>query len=240
MTSASPSETGLYYFPDLVQQGEIVNAVSSDEVNHLFRVMRKKPGDEIFITDGKGRLIHGIISRLASDSLTITALETRMMPDRLARFTILLPILKNPDRFEFSLEKCVELGFTRFVAVKYQHSVKSRINLERLCLKAVAAMKQSLRVHLPVITYSDSLVSALGGVKTPIYFDQSANSAFIESFKDAGSNYGLVIGPEGGLSADEKEILEKGECFRLSDGRLRAETAVITAASLLANKIDFQ
>lgn len=240
MTLVSPSDTGLFYFPDFVREGEFVSATGADELNHLTNVMRKKSGDKIYITDGKGTLIFGVITQLSRKELTLSVLSSEQQNNRFERFTVLLPILKNPDRFEFAFEKSVELGFTRFKAVKFQHSVKFAVNLDRLNLKAIAAMKQSLRSHLPRIEYSDSLNSALTQGGIPLYFNQNAPSDLSEDFRDSGASYLLVIGPEGGFSSFEIEILKTGVSYRLSRGRLRAETAVITAASLLANKIDFQ
>lgn len=240
MISVSPSEAGLFYFPEIVTEEKIASVSGTDELNHLSKVMRKRAGEHIYITDGRGILLQGEIMELSKDKLTLKIISSEMQTNPLERFSILLPILKNPDRLEFALEKCIELGFTHFKIVKYQHSVKSSVSLDRLTLKGIAAMKQSLRTFLPFLEFHSSLESALSGEIIPIYFDQFANNGIFNGFLDAGGSYNLAVGPEGGFSRSELEILKTGECYRLSGGRLRSETAIITAASFLANKLDFQ
>ncbi|MBV6513311.1 MAG: Ribosomal RNA small subunit methyltransferase E [Ignavibacteriaceae bacterium] len=240
MISASPSDTGLFYFPDCRFEEECLITEGEEELNHLLRVMRKQAGDQIFVTDGKGQLIFGEIVSISTKLLTLKIIQKSQKMNPYGRFTVFLPILKNPDRFEFALEKSVELGFTDFLAIRYHHSVKPKVNLERLKLKAVSAMKQSLRTFLPTVGYADTLESGLRIGMAPLWFDQNAGKGLIKDFLDTGGNYSLVVGPEGGFSAQELDLLRNWECFRMSDGRLRAETAVITAASLLAYKIEFQ
>ncbi len=238
--SASLSDTGLFYFPEAEIEKEELVLNNPDEINHINRVLRKKSGDQIFITDGRGNRVKGTIKKITPKELILENEESIRQISALANHTIVIPLLKNPDRMEFALEKCIELGFVQFAFCKFTHSERSHINLERMSGKAVSAMKQSLNCNLPKLTIVKSMAELVSGDNKVIWFDLNAESGLISTGLDPYTHYSLVIGPEGGFSDEERTLLKgKSAPLLLGNTRLRAETAVISAASIFANKVLF-
>ncbi len=102
-------------------------------------------------------------------------------------------------------------------------------------------MKQSLRAWLPKISYIKSIseVSKQDGMK--ILFDQNATQTFqqflLTNHKSLTTNHFFLFGPEGGFTEEELKIANGELRIKLTDNRLRSETAIITAASILTTTL---
>jgi len=200
--------------------------------------MRRRPGDLIHITDGKGMLYE---ARILSEDQNQCAFElVRGQREAVISHSIHLAIspLSHPDRLEWFIEKATELGVNRVSLVLCERTEKRHVKLERLQKIAVGAMKQSQRLTLP-------------GIEGPVSFDDFASTcqadqkfiAFVDSsnpmhlFKQAKKGFSDVvcIGPEGDFTAEElKHALNYG-FVKVSLGayRLRTETAGIAACHML-------
>lgn len=241
MDSDFLSNVELYFVPrsktnDLGSDCIETITLSGDEFNHVVRVMRHDTGDELFVTDGEGNIFKCRISSIGKSSLELTKEETMRYTDKYANITFCLPKLKSPDRFEFALEKCVELGVTNFIVYDADKSVSKGDKNDRWNKILISAMKQSLRSYLPAISSVKNLekISLLEGEK--IIFDQEAELKFTDFQTDLQKKYFFIFGPEGGFSSRELLALKSAMKFSLTPNRLRAETAVISAASILAMK----
>lgn len=227
-----PSKIELYYTAEKIENGII--SISGEEANHILNVMRHKVKDVLYVTDGKGSFIKSRITSAEKKRITAEIIESKIYERKFAEYVFCLPRLKNADRFEFALEKCVELGINRFIVYDAEKSVAKGDKTERWNKIALSAMKQSLNFYLPEISYKKSLQEIpKDGIK--IMFEQEFGLSlqdFIASGKTNKDNdYYLIFGPEGGLSVSEQNL--KGEIIRLhlTYNRLRTETAVIMAAS---------
>ena len=103
-------------------------------------------------------------------------------------------------------------------------------------------MKQSLRSFLPNITAVDS-ASKLPNDSIFVVFDQNADLSFEDFIKseiltNSEKKFNFVFGPEGGFSEKELKLFSDAVKVKLSSNRLRAETAVITAAAILNSKVE--
>jgi len=99
-------------------------AIAGGELNHLTNVMRLRTGDAVRVVDGEGNCYTAIITSLtrAAATCTITAQETR--PHEPARHLVLgVGLLKNPARFEFLIEKAVELGVGAIVPLITERTI---------------------------------------------------------------------------------------------------------------------
>ncbi|MDP2038007.1 MAG: RsmE family RNA methyltransferase, partial [Ignavibacteria bacterium] len=213
--------------------------ITDEEFHHIKDVMRHKLGDEVFVTDGKGVIYKTEIERFDKKSLSAKIISTTNYPNHLSNITFCIPRLRSADRFEFALEKCVELGITNFIVFDSQRTVAKGEKLDRWQKILTAAMKQSLRAWLPTVKYCKSFkeIIELDGKK--IFFDQNAEQALpsILNSEFSINNCFFFFGPEGGFSEEELRIANGELRIRLTDNRLRSETAIITAASILATSL---
>jgi 16S rRNA (uracil1498-N3)-methyltransferase len=204
-----------------------------DEFHHATKVMRNKTGDKLFATDGNGKIFEGVIEEIDKSSLKTSIIKTYNYKNIFSHLTFCIPNLKNPERLKFAFEKCTELGITNFILFKPEHSVGKNLNAERLSKITLAAMKQSLRAFLPKIEAINSLSELTKNQTEIILFDQIAESKFSNFNLDENRKYVLVFGPEGGFSEKELMILKSAKQLKLTDNRLRTETAIVKAASMI-------
>lgn len=232
MTSKYLSNIELFYCKDSTESDRIL--LADEEFLHAAKVLRKKVGDEIYITSGLGEIFHCRIDNIHSKSLEAIKLATHNYADELSNFTICFPPLKNPDRTKFVLEKCTELGITNFIIYLSARSVSKSKNIEKFNRVVIAAMKQSLRAYLPIVHFEENLKELLNSEEEKILFEQSGNKKFEVSNLKKDKNYYLIFGPEGGLTEEEINLFKN--VFTLSPNRLRTETAIIKCTSLISDQ----
>lgn len=234
------SNIELFYIPQEFFAGNKI-VITGDEFKHLANVMRHKEGDEIYITNGEGKIFKSVLETVVKKQAVANIIETKIYEKENHNLVFCIPLLQNVDRFEFAFEKCIELGITNFIFYEAERSFRKGDKTERWLKIAAAAMKQSLRCFLPEINFYKSIleISKLDGEK--ILFEQNADIKFGELVKSnkkeelflKDKNYFFIFGPEGGLSEREFEQLKDSKKYKLTENRLRAETAVIAAAALI-------
>ena len=230
------SNIELYFTPRENVKSNYLKIVG-DDVHHIAKVMRHKKGDQIHVTCGKGEIYLIKIAEVSRTVIEGWIIRTYVFENKYKNINICIPLLKNSDRFEFAIEKCAELGIPNIYIYEAKRSIPKGIKIARWQNQAIAAMKQSLGSHLPYLTELDSLkyLNDLRGKK--IIFEQNAARNFIDYLHEEnalkGDNYYLVFGPEGGLTEEEINTIKNKEIFRLTQNRLRSETAIITTVSLI-------
>lgn len=205
-----------------------------EEFGHAIKVMRNKIGDNIFATDGFGKIFEGLITEIKQNSLIAKILKTHIYKNGLRNFTFCIPNLKNPERLKFALEKCTELGITEFVLFNSEHTVRKGFKEDRLNKIVLSAMKQSLRAFLPNIEIVKSVKELKNLVGEKILFDQLSSIKFAGQNFDKTKNYLMIFGSEGGFSENEISDINSSMTLKLTDNRLRSETAIITAAAIIS------
>jgi 16S rRNA (uracil1498-N3)-methyltransferase len=234
------SDIELYYSSNHVIENAIT--IDGEECHHIINVMRHVEGDKIFITDGRGSIFEASIQTSSKKIITVAIEHTYKYKNRFSNICFCIPRLKNADRFEFALEKCVELGITNFIVFDSKRTVAKGDKTDRWQKILTSAMKQSLRSWLPNVRYAKSIaeISKLDG--KIILFDQNSEitlNTFIPILNSqlGTLNYFFTFGPEGGFSEDEFRA-QSVECrVKLTENRLRSETAIVTAASVLTTSI---
>lgn len=227
-----------YTDPDNISGNQVL--IKGQESQHVTKVLRNKIGDRIHVTDGVGNLFVGEIRSVSKTGVSITAdnIQTYQKPER--RVTLALGMIKKRDRLEFAVEKAVELGITSILLFRGDYSESFKIRTDRIETTTQSAMKQSLRVFMPAFHCTESLkegVDMLPADAKYIVADQDSNQFISDSEKNR-RDIVLVVGPEGGLSDREKNILKglNSQAIRLGDYRLRAETAATVMAAEFGNK----
>ena len=135
----------LFYSSDI--EGDIVR-LGSEESAHCTRVLRHRPGDEVYIIDGEGTLLR---CRLESAATALVLERTPGWGSHPYNLTIACCPTKNNERYEWFVEKAVEVGVDRIVPVIGEHSERKVYKTDRARRIAISAAKQSLKAAVPLI-----------------------------------------------------------------------------------------
>ncbi|WP_296145702.1 16S rRNA (uracil(1498)-N(3))-methyltransferase [uncultured Flavobacterium sp.] len=206
-----------------------------EESKHIIKVLRKKEGDNLFVTNGLGFLFKTEII-LASDSkcqVKIISSE-KSEPSKYKLHLAVAPTKMN-DRFEWFLEKATELGVTEITPIICDHSERKIIKTDRFDKIILSAMKQSLQYYLPKlnepIAFKDFIKQQKSEGLNLIAHCEETDKKSLKSVLKPNQNVTILIGPEGDFS--EKEInlaLENNYIpVTLGNTRLRTETAAVVA-----------
>ena len=224
-----------------VAEGLVAGAtveLSGEEFHHAVRVHRSAVHDEVELFDGKGIAFLGRIESITNASAVIRVLTAAPSRESPLRITLASSLIQ-PDRFEIVLQKGTELGVARFLPVITE---RIELRLERAAGKLdrwrriiLEAAKQSGRSFLPILDSPQELQAVLREETERLFFDADAEpSPWPESL----GAVILLIGPEGGWSPGEIDQARDAGCrFQtLGPRRLRAETAAVTAVSLVGTR----
>ena len=210
------------------------------ESRHIIRVLRKKEGDQIFITNGKGILLKSEIT-VANDKkcmVTIVSTEEKPKPWNYYLHVAIAPT-KNIDRLAWFLEKATEIGIDEITPLLCEHSERKIIKKERLEKIIESAMKQSLKYHLPklneLISFQDFIEQDFHGARY-IAHCASSEKHSLKSVSKSVQHITILIGPEGDFSTTEIENAEDQNFISvdLGESRLRTETAGVVATHIVS------
>jgi 16S rRNA (uracil1498-N3)-methyltransferase len=210
------------------------------ESRHIVRVLRKKEGDILKITNGKGFLFDAEIS-FANDrrcTAIIIKAEEKTKPWDYYLHIAIAPT-KNNDRFEWFLEKATEIGIDEITPIICSNSERRFIKLERFDKIIQSAMKQSLKFTLPKINkpikFSEFISQTFEG-KVCIAHCEKQDNNMLKSIIRPSEKVTILIGPEGDFSIAEikKAIAKKCVPISLGESRLRTETAALVAVNMVS------
>jgi len=214
--------------------------ISGDEVKHIARVLRKEPGEMIWVADGNGHVYETMIRSIYPYGVECEILKAYpRLHEPEVEITLAVGLLKNPSRMDWIIEKGTELGVSHFIPLLTKYTIPQSAKEERWRNIALAAMKQCGRCVLPKIFPPTKLKNALEYAASSevklIPFEKTEHMLFIgEIMKRHTPKSAIIfIGPEGGFSDDEIAAAEQAGCIQVSLGprRLRTETAAVVAAS---------
>ena len=221
----------MFYVPNLLPSAETV-LLTEEESSHCIRVLRKQPGDEIQVLDGKGGLYTAAILDAHPKKCTAKVLNYCFEEPTVSVHLAVAPT-KNMDRIEWLVEKGTELGCTQFTFILTKRSERTKVNMERIHKIAVSAMKQSKRVYLPILDGPMPLNEFL--TKHPGGWVAHCDDALPRDQVDASRPLRMLIGPEGDFTPDEVNATLKATYrpVTLGDARLRTETAGLKSIIIL-------
>ncbi len=212
---------------------------SSEESKHIVKVLRKKEGDVLQITNGMGYLFDAEI--LIADSRKCKAeivSEKKTVPKRYSLHLAVAPTKMN-DRYEWFLEKVTEIGVDEITPIICDHSERKIIKKERMERVLQSAMKQSLQTFLPkinpAISYKQFMEQQMSGLKFIAHCDEGEKME-LKRRVAADKDVIILIGPEGDFSKEEiQSAMEQGYVpVSLGNNRLRTETAAIVACNTVS------
>jgi 16S rRNA (uracil1498-N3)-methyltransferase len=223
----------IFYAPDI--KGDTYT-LDENESKHLIRVLRMVRGDGVRLIDGKGNLYEAVINDPDQKKCTLKITgKTTEFEKRDYRLHIAISPLKNPERFEWFIEKSVEIGIDEITPLICRNTEKPGIKPGRISNLIVSAMKQSLKATLPIlnepINFKDFIRSNTGGIRLIAHCNDSIARNRIADVYTKKENVVILIGPEGDFTKEEIEAAA-GIGFisvHLGSSRLRTETAGIAA-----------
>ena len=210
------------------------------ESRHIVRVLRKKEGDLIHITNGLGILFTSEII-LANDKkclVKIIEVKTFEKPWNYYLHIAIAPTKLN-DRFEWFLEKATEIGIDEITPIICEHSERKIVKMERMEKIINAAAKQSLKFHFPKLneptTFNSFINSTFNGQLFIAHCEETDKKTLKKTLRPKQS-VTILIGPEGDFSTKEIEqsLVHKFIPVSLGESRLRTETAGIAAVHSVA------
>jgi 16S rRNA (uracil1498-N3)-methyltransferase len=217
-----------FFLPPGGAQGDRFHLTGS-EASHITRVLRHKVGDSLLFFDGKGARLQGTITEVLEDgSVKGTLKDAGATPERRLKLH-LYPALIKGNRWDWLLEKAVELGVHSINPVITKRTVaRPEGKPERWERLVTAAAKQCGRATLPAVAEPRPLLEAAKaapGLKLVAWED--APDAMVPELAEVGE-VSLFVGPEGGFDKEEVDSLQAVR-FGLGPTILRAETAVLAA-----------
>ena len=205
-------------------------------VHYLKNVMRLKISDHLLVFNGKDGEWEVEINNLEKKSGTAIAIKRTKEQYNEPDVTLLFAPIKH-GKIDFLAQKATELGVTALQPVFTKHTIASRVNTERLQSNAIEAAEQSERLTVPEILEPidiNKLISSWDSNKKLLLCDETGKGkpikeALSESEK---GTWAILIGPEGGFSKDELDMLYKLPYVvpaSLGPRILKADTAAFAA-----------
>ncbi|MCM5663740.1 16S rRNA (uracil(1498)-N(3))-methyltransferase [Galbibacter mesophilus] len=228
----------LFYAPELANDAAEYT-FDKEESRHISKVLRKKEGDTLYITNGKGWLFDAEITNADIKNCVVSIKKAQQKRRKQYRLHMAVAPTKMNDRYEWFLEKATEIGIDEITPIICDHSERKKIKPERYEKILQAAMKQSLTCYLPklneAINYADFMKEKQEG---QLFIAHCENQEKYDLKRKimADNEVVILIGPEGDFSLNEIKIAEENGYFpvSLSDNRLRTETAAIVACHIVS------
>lgn len=229
----------LFYNQDINTRSMQIS-FNKDESRHIVRVLRKTNGDILDITDGKGKLFSAEITQ-AHDKKCIALIKEWKEKTKTWNYHLHVAIAptKLNDRFEWFLEKAVEIGIDEITPVFCDHSERRQIKTERMEKVILSAMKQSLKFNLPVfnspLKFSDFIQKNDWDLGL-IAHCENGNKDHLRAFLPYHKKLMILIGPEGDFSVKEIKLAQEHDIKPITFGesRLRTETAGVIACNTVS------
>lgn len=224
--------------PDLLRDSGIGSFIALPKpVEHHIRVMRIASDELCELVDGRGKRVSGTVN--LEGFFEVRNVQVDPLPA--LRIDVAQALIKG-ERLENSLDMLTQVGVIGLIPWIADHSVvkwnseKSAKQLVKWKNVTTAATEQSRRSWTPVIhepITSNALAKKLSDYDHVVVLEESGKSH--AHGIDSGSVL-LIVGPEGGVSAHERELFANGISLRLGTNVFRSETAGVVGVSYLFSK----
>ncbi len=237
MTSAP--RTRLYLASPLDSSKSI--PLGREQSHYLTNVLRLDGGSRVLVFNGRDGEFEAEVSREGRGQVTVLLHDrTREQPGQPTLMLAFAPVKKA--RIDFIAEKATELGVGVIQPVITAFTNTSRVNTGRLKANAIQAAEQTGRLTIPEIREPVSIEAFLKDLDPEfhlIFCDEGLASAggkqMIEEIGTLSGPAAVLIGPEGGFSASERDLImacERSVQVSLGPNILRADTAMVAAIAL--------
>lgn len=228
----------LFYNSDISEQNNTFT-FPKDESRHIVKVLRKKVGDTLYITNGNGFLFTAKITIADQKNCVVSIENSEFKKPTDYKLHLAVAPTKMNDRYEWFLEKATEIGITSITPIFCDHSERKNVKLDRFEKILQSAMKQSLHLYLPTlnqpISFKDYINQDFSGDLFIAHCEETDKKSLKNEIKP-NTEITILIGPEGDFSVNEIETAIKNKFIPVTLGntRLRTETAAIVACHSVA------
>lgn len=228
----------LFYNPDISEKSNTFS-FPKDESRHIIKVLRKKTGDALHITNGKGYLFTAEITIADQKNCVVNIINSEFKKPTDYQLHLAVAPTKMNDRYEWFLEKATEIGITSITPIYCDHSERKKVKTDRFEKILQSAMKQSLHLYLPSlnepISFKDYINQDFSGNLFIAHCEETDKKSLKNEIKP-NIETTILIGPEGDFSVNEIETAIKNKFIPVTLGntRLRTETAAIVACHSVA------
>lgn len=219
----------LYYHPESITTPTF--SLTEEESQHALRTRRLRNGDKLFVTDGLGNRYH---CEILNDNLKqhqLRVIEQISCEAIQPEVHLYVAPLKQEARFEWVIEKAVELGVNRIQPIITDRTEKVHLRYNRLEKILIAALKQSLKYNKPELAEVVPLQKCWPSSGQLLFAHCMTGEKSAIRPEMTQSPIHLFIGPEGDFSPNELLSAREHQAIEISLGaaRLRTETAAIVA-----------
>ena len=216
--------------------------LDEDDARHCIKVLRKKPGEPIDGVDGEGNYYRGIIESLGKD-LLVMRIEEKIAGwgENDKEIICGISLLHKVDRFEWFIEKSVELGVTCIRPFISDRTVKLNIRPERIQKILISALKQCKRSRTPEFQAPVPFEDLVQEFKTESipklipFCNAEKKLGSMESEIRKSQKVLFLIGPEGDFTQEEIDSATACGFKPVSLGTtiMRTETAALHMLSVI-------
>ena len=222
------------FFSNSITTG-MTNMLDKSQSHYLNKVMRVKENELFSLFNNRGEWEAKIL-KISKGLVEFEIIkQLRQKENTKDLWLAFSPIKSNYQNF--MIQKATELGVTKFLPIIFERTIVRSINVERLKKIAIEASEQSNRINIPLIEQTQNLESFLNSNLVDLIFtDLNSTNKKIDKSKLTNKPTCIIVGPEGDFSELEREKIHsfKGvQAIKISENILRAETAVISAISIV-------
>lgn len=224
------------FYQENIESNQQNVVFSSEESRHIVQVLRKKNGDQVSVTNGKGLQWNGKIFISSNRKVTAKKVNSILHKNKKPKLHIAIAPPKNIDRMEWFIEKSTEIGISQITPLICDHSERKVIKVLRMKKILIGAIKQSNQFYLPQINpicdYKSFMEKKFSGIKMIAHCREGTKKE-LHKIEKIQSPLLILIGPEGDFSEKEIEIARTNSFIEISLGnqRLRTETAGLFACN---------
>ena len=229
----------LFYNIDLNESTESFS-FDKEESRHIIKVLRKRDGDILHVTNGLGLLFETKISLASDNKCTVDIMSFSKKEPSPYHLHLAVAPTKMNDRYEWFLEKATEIGIHEITPILCDRSERKVFNQDRYEKIILSALKQSNELYLPIlnpaISFKDFVTQDVKRGQQLIAHCEEMDKKTLKSVLKPNEDITLLIGPEGDFSEKEIQLaLENNfQSVSLGNTRLRTETAAMVACHSVA------
>ena len=223
----------LFYNPT-INKTQTSFVFDKEESKHIIKVLRKKEGDILHVTNGLGFLFTTEITIASDNKCTVKIVSFEKQDKPKFHLHLAVAPTKMNERYEWFLEKATEIGVQEITPIICDNSERKVIKTDRFQKILESAMKQSLHYYLPKfnepITFKDFLKKEHRGQKFVAHCEETDKKS-LKNELITNEDVTILIGPEGDFSVKEIQQAIAANFIPVSLGatRLRTETAAVIA-----------
>lgn len=230
--------------PTQIQGNEIL--ITDDDAKHIAKVMRNDVGDQV-ICASEGRSYLAEIRAVDAKSVSLSIINELTISNEPTIDITIYQGLTKADKMEWIIQKGTEIGVNTFVPVEMKYSVtkwesdRGSKKLDRWQKIAKEAAEQAQRSRIPTIKPAISFKEMITEISkkhslTMLAYEKSEHSQGIFALLKQHQgihDFAIIIGPEGGISEQERDLAMQQGVSLINLGRriLRTETAGLIAAT---------